>query len=93
MHVINHRNKPREPQPGVIDPFRPYLAERIMSFPALTARRLWRELKDRGYPGGYTVLKEAVRELRPPRTPARGPFHLDHFEVVFTDEPGVKPIV
>ena len=43
--------KPRVPQPGVIDPFRPYLAERITSFPALTARRLWRELKDRGYRG------------------------------------------
>jgi hypothetical protein len=37
--------KPRAPQPGIIDPFRPYLAGRITSFPALTARRLWRELK------------------------------------------------
>jgi transposase len=96
--------KPRVPQPGVIDPFRSYLAERITSFPALTARRLWRELKDRGYRGGYTILKEAVRELRPPRTPAfevrfetapgeQAQVDLAHFEVVFTDEPGVKRIV
>jgi transposase len=65
---------------------------------------LWRELKDRGYRGGYTVLKEAVRELRPPRTPAfevrfetapgeQAQVDLAHFEVVFTDEPGVKRIV
>src|SRR5258707_11351728 len=96
--------KPRVPQPGIIDPFRPYLAERITSFPALTARRLWRELKDRGYRGGYTVLKEAVRELRPPRSPAfevrfetapgeQAQVDLAYFEVVFTDEPGVKRIV
>lgn len=95
--------KPRVPRPGFIDPFRPYLAERLTSFPALTARRLWRELKDRGYRGGYTVLKEAVRELRPPRTPAfevrfetapgeQAQVDLAHFEVVFTDEPGVKRI-
>jgi transposase len=96
--------KPRVSQARVIDPFRPYLSERITSFPALTARRLWRELKDRGYRGGYTVLKEAVRELRPPRTPAfevrfetapgeQAQVDLAHFEVVFTDEPGVKRIV
>jgi transposase len=27
--------------------------------------RLWRELSALGYSGGYTVVKEAVHELRP----------------------------
>jgi hypothetical protein len=29
--------------------------------PGLTAVRLWRELRDRGYLGGYTAVKRTVR--------------------------------
>ena len=39
--------------------------ERLAAFPALTARRLLRELKERDFPGSYSVVRDRVREIRP----------------------------
>ena len=42
--------------------------------------RLWGELRERGYAGGYTAVKRAVRDIRPdPVSP---------FEVRFETPPG-----
>jgi transposase len=95
---------PRLSPPRSTDPFLPYLRERLAVFPGLTAVRLWRELRDRGYAGGYTAVKRAVRGIRPdPVTPFEVRFEtppgeqaqvdLARFEVAFTDEPGVTRIV
>ena len=81
-----------------------YLKERLAAYPGLTAARLWREAKERGYAGGYSVLRDCVRDLRPPRTadfevrfetPPGEQAQVDfaHFEVEFADERGVKRIV
>jgi hypothetical protein len=35
------------------------------AYPALIAVRLWRELKECGFAGGYSVVRDRVRELRP----------------------------
>jgi transposase len=70
----------------------------------LTAVRLLRELRERGLAGGYTVVKQAVREIRPEperrfelrfETPPgeQAPVDFVRFEVVFTDQPGVRRIV
>jgi transposase len=96
--------KTRAPRPRLTDPFEPYLKERLAAYPALTAKRLWREVKERGYTGGYSSLRNCVRDLRPPstagfearfETPPGEQAQVDfaHFEVEFTDEPGVKRIV
>ena len=50
-------------RPKRTDPFLPYLCERLRAFPGLTAVRLWRELRERGYAGGYTAVKRAVRDM------------------------------
>ena len=42
-----------------------YLRERLMAFPGLTAVRLWRELRERNFAGGYTAVKRAVQDIRP----------------------------
>jgi transposase len=66
--------------------------------------RLWRELRERAYAGGYTAVKRAVRNIRPdPVAPFEVRFEtppgeqaqvdLARFEVEFTDEPGVTRIV
>src|SRR5208282_3268615 len=60
--------KKRSPSPGIVAPFAPYLRERLAAYPGLTGRRLCRELKERGYQGGYTAVTDMLRELRPPRT-------------------------
>ena len=96
--------KPRPPQPHLIDPFAPYLRERLAAFPTLTGRRLWRELAERGYRGGYTAVTDLLRDLRPPRTTgfevrfetppgAQAQVDFAQFIVEFTDQPGVKRIV
>jgi transposase len=95
---------PRQPRPRRIGPFIPYLHERVTAYPALTGRRLWRELKERGYDGGYTAVTDALRQLRPPaavpfeirfETPPGLQAQVDfaQFQVAFTDEPGVIHIV
>ena len=55
---------PRPHRQKSTDPFLRYLRERLVAFPGLTAVRLWREMRERGYAGGYTAVKRAVRDTR-----------------------------
>src|ERR1700752_4539144 len=95
---------PRPRRQKSTDPFLSYLLQRLAAFPGLTAVRLWREMRERGYPGGYTAVKRAVRDIRlepiapfevrfetPPGEQAQ--VDLARFEVEFADEPGVTRIV
>jgi transposase len=95
---------PRPPRARATDPFLPYLRERLAAYPGLTAIRLWRELKERGFTGAYTAVKRAVAAIRPaPPLPVEVRFEtppgeqaqvdLARFEVEFTGEPGVRRIV
>jgi len=56
---------PRSPRATVLDPFTAYLRERVAAYPGLTGRRLFRELKERGYAGGYTAVTDFLRDVRP----------------------------
>jgi transposase len=91
---------PRQPRPRLIDPYVGYLRDRVTAYPGLSGRRLLREIRERGYRGGYTAVTETVRDLRPPdiagyevrfETPPGDQAQVDfaHFETVFGDEPGV----
>jgi transposase len=57
---------PRAPRPQIIDPYVEFLRDRLRAFPQLTAIRLLREIQPLGFTGCYAVVKDAVRELRPP---------------------------
>lgn len=91
---------PRTPRDRIIEPFADYLRARLAAFPDLTAKRLMREIRERGYEGGYTSVKDFVRETRPAKetrferrfeTPPGRQAQVDfaEFAVDFTDEPGV----
>ncbi len=54
---------PRRPKPGLLDPFTGYLRERVKAYPGLTGSRLLRELKERGYRGGYTAVIDFLRDV------------------------------
>ena len=56
---------PRLPRPTKLMPFEHFLRERIAAFPELTGSRLYREIGELGYAGGYTAVKELLREIRP----------------------------
>ena len=98
--------KKRAPAPGVVDRFEPYLrgAPGDLSRPDNSTRRLFREIKERGYSSGYSVVRDRVREIRPARsaayevrfeTPPGEQAQVDfaRFEVEFVDEPRVRRIV
>ena len=57
--------KPREPAPSLLGPFEAFLRERVGRFPDLTGRRLWREVRELGFAGGYSTVTEFLR-ARPP---------------------------
>jgi transposase len=58
---------PREKQPGKLEGFKPYLEDRMRAG-VWNGRVLLRELRERGYSGGYTLLTDW---LRPQRESAR----------------------
>jgi transposase len=95
---------PRKPRKCLIDPFVPYLRERVVAYPGLTGRRLWRELRERGYEGGYTAVTDVLRDIRPAplpvfeirfETPPGDQAQVDfaQFQLQFTDEPTITRIV
>ena len=95
---------PRKPRKRLIDPFVPYLRERTLAYPGLTGRRLWRELRERGYEGGYTAVTDVLRDIRPAPLPAfevrfetppgdQAQVDFAQFQLQFTDEPAIPGIV
>src|SRR3954464_2837325 len=56
---------PRPPRQTLVGPFEPYLRERLQTFPELSAGSILRDIRALGYQGGYTVLKDFLRTVRP----------------------------
>jgi transposase len=57
------RYGPRAPRPSKLDPFKPYLEERRQAG-VWNAVVLLRELRERGYSGGYTIVKDYLQPHR-----------------------------
>jgi transposase len=56
---------PRPHRQKSTDPFLSYLRERLPPFLASPLVRLWHEMSERDYAGGYTAVKRAVHDVRP----------------------------
>ena len=50
--------------PGVLSQYEEYLSSRIQAYPGLSGRRLYREIMDMGYEGGYTTVTNYLRKVR-----------------------------
>jgi len=57
--------KSRPPVPKKLDRYTGIIQARLQLYPRLTAQRLFEEIRSDGYAGGYTQLKDYVREIRP----------------------------
>jgi transposase len=57
------RYGPRAPRPTKLDPFHPYLTQRLAAG-VWNAKVLLREITERGYTGGYTALKDYLQPRR-----------------------------
>jgi transposase len=56
------------PRPAIarkLDNYRGIIQERLQTYPRLSAERIFEEIQAAGYTGGYTQIKEYVREIRP----------------------------
>ena len=80
--LVAPKYRSRTPRPSQLDAYKDYLRERLAAWPELTGARLLREIRELGYSGGHTVLKDFVRLVRP--KPVAG------FEVRFETAPGVQ---
>jgi transposase len=60
------RDGPRPARPSKLDPCKADLAERLAAYCERSATRLLLELRERGYTGGYSLLKDHLRACRPP---------------------------
>ena len=56
------------PSPSALDPFKPYLVQRLTEYPELTAARLFAELRERGFERSIAILRRYVAQVRQPRS-------------------------
>lgn len=56
-------------KPSKLDPFKPYLQTRLQDYPELTTKRLFEEIQEQGFDGGYTIVKDHVQTIRPKKDP------------------------
>ena len=61
--------KTREKRASKLDPFKELVHELLFQRNILNAEVLFRKLREQGYTGGRTILKDYVQDLRPPRQP------------------------
>ena len=54
---------------SIIDPFLPFIIETLNEFPSLTAARLYEMAQQRGYPGGPSLFRQRISQLRPRKQP------------------------
>ena len=67
------------PRPRVahkLDPYKELIEVRLGEFPKLSAKRLFDEVRAAGYDGGYSRVRDYVREVRP-REPLEAPVRFE----------------
>jgi len=52
---------------SALDPYKPYIVQRLTELPKLTCVRLLEELRERGYQRGIAILRRYVAQIRAPR--------------------------
>jgi len=64
-----YQDRQSAPRPSKLDSFKGQIVAQLERHP-YTAQQLLQQLQTQGYAGGYTILKEFVRLVRPVRKPA-----------------------
>ena len=56
-------------RPSKLDPFKNDIVRMLQKFPC-SAEQIFQSIRRDGFDGGYTIVKEYVRKIRPPKTKA-----------------------
>lgn len=64
-----YRPKQRASRPSKLDPFKPYIVRWLETHP-LSGAQILQRLREAGFQGGYTIVKNYVSQVRPRRAPA-----------------------
>jgi len=56
-------------RPSKLDAFRPKIVELLGQYADITAQRVFEILRDKGFDGGETIVKDLVRRIRPKPAP------------------------
>jgi transposase len=59
----------RAPRASKLDPFESSILELLERYPDITAQRVFERLRDAGFDGGGTIVKDRIRVLRPAPPP------------------------
>jgi transposase len=70
------RYSPRPRVAHKLDPYKELIEVRLEEFPKLSAKRLFDEVRAAGYDGGYSRVRDFVREVRP-RAPQEAPVRFE----------------
>jgi transposase len=68
--LARSRFEPRRARPrrSVLDPFKPRITRLLDSYP-YSAQQIFQRLREEGYRGGITILRDYVRRIRQPKLP------------------------
>ena len=75
-HTVTHwlaqgayRRRRSRPRPSKLDPFKADILRWLQTHP-LSAVQVFQRLREHGYTGGYTILSDYIRQIRPRPAPA-----------------------
>jgi transposase len=69
LNADKYRQREIDPRPSKLDPFKPQIVRWLETHP-YTATQIFLRLRDLGYNGGITIVKDYVHHVRPPRAQA-----------------------
>jgi transposase len=69
IHQTRYQPRQTPRRPSKLDSFKGQIVAMLERHP-FTAQQILQQLRPQGYAGGYSILKELVRQIRPPRKPA-----------------------
>lgn len=69
IQAKNYRRRASSPRCSKLDPFKSRVVRLLESHP-YSATQVFQRLREEGYGGGFSILKDYVRKLRPVRKPA-----------------------